>query len=253
MFTIRAIRTTLRPVRRLAAAAHTRLLELPYLMRKPPVGSADWLIRSEVAYGGYVTGVARRRVSPVDGRTREQLNFGGMTGGDRMLHNGYSKTYALYLAPFLSRTNLTLAEFGILKGTGIAIWCDLFPTARVIGFDIDLDHFEENRATLLKRGAFKACKPELHEYDQLLVGGEQLGRLLQGKTLDIVIDDGLHSTESIVTTWRSVRPYLSERFVYFIEDYGRLLDVCGSEFDGCNTRAVGMMTVVSRGITVDGA
>ena len=253
MSTIRAIRKTLRPVRRFAEAAHTRLLELPYLMRRPPMGSADWLIRSEVAYGGYDTGVARRRVSPLDGRTKEQLAFGGMTGGDRMLHHGYGKTYARYLAPFLNRADLTIAEFGILKGTGLAIWCDLFPTARVIGLDIDLGHFEENRATLVKRGAFKPSKPELHEYDQLLDGGEQLGRLLHGKTFDIVIDDGLHSTESIITTWRSVRPYLSERFVYFIEDYGCLLEVCGSEFDGCNSRAVGMMTVVSRGITVDGA
>lgn len=253
MSAIRAIRKTLRPVRRFAQAAHTRLLELPYLMRKPQVGSVDWLIRGEVAFGGYTTDVARRRVSPVDGRTKEQLAYGGMTGGDRMLHNGYGSTYARYLAPFLDDRDLTVAEFGILKGTGLAIWCDLFPSARVIGFDIDLEHFEENRAALVKRGAFKTNVPELHEYDQLLHGSDQLGRVLTGKTFDIVIDDGLHSTQSIVTTWRSVRPHLSERFVYFIEDYEGLPDVCGAEFDGYNTHAVGMMTVVSRGISVNGA
>lgn len=250
MSMIRSIRKTLRPVRRLAEAAHTRFLELPYLLRKPPLGSGEWLIRSEVSYGGYVTNVARRRVSPLDGRTSEQLATGGMTGGDRMLHHGYGTTYARYLAPFLNQSDLTLTEFGILKGTGLAIWCDLFPAARVIGFDIDLGHFEDNRATLIKRGAFKAGKPELHEYDQLLDGNGQLGRLLGGKTFDIVIDDGLHSTESIVTTWHSVRPHLSERFVYFIEDYEGLLDVCGAEFEGYDTTAAGMMTVVSRGISV---
>ena len=253
MSTIRVIRKTLRPVRRLAEAAHKRLLELPFVFRKPPLGSADWLIRSEISYGGYVTNVARLRVSPFDRRTREQLEFGGMTGGDRMLHHGYSKLYARYLAPFLDGSEITLAEFGILKGTGLAIWCDLFPTSRVLGFDIDLSHFEINRALLLKKGAFKANQPELHEYDQLTEGSEQLRRLLGNKTFDVVIDDGLHSAESIVKTWRAVRPHLSQQFVYFIEDYAGLLNECSSEFEGCDTYAEGMMTVVSRGILVGGA
>lgn len=248
MSTIRTIRKTLRPVRRLVEAVHTRLQELPYLLRQPPIGSADWLIRSEVAYGGYTTDVPRQRVSPLDGRTKEQLSFGGMTGGDRMLHHGYGRTYARYLEPFLNQGDLTLAEFGILKGTGLAIWCDLFPAARVIGFDIDLGHFEDNRTKLINLKAFRVNKPELYEYDQLLDGSGQLGSLLGGKTFDIVIDDGLHSTESIVRTWKSVRPYLSERFVYFIEDYEGLLDICGAEFDGCDTHAAGMMTIISRGI-----
>lgn len=253
MFTFSAIRKSLRPIRRLANTAHTRLLELPYRLRKAPIGSADWLIRSEVTYGGYTTNVPRKRTSPLDQRTREQLAIGGMTGGDRMLHHGYGDTYARCLAPFLGQANLTLGEFGVLKGTGLAIWCDLFPNARVMGFDIDLGHFEENRAKLLNRGAFKAQYPELYEYDQLLDGSELLGKLLGDNTFDIVIDDGLHSIESIVKTWRSVRPHLSERFVYLIEDYKGLLEICGAEFDGYDTNAVDMITVVSRGISVDTA
>ena len=100
----------------------------------------------------------------------------GMTGGDRMLHHGYGPTYARYLRPFLGGRNLTVAEFGILKGTGLAIWCDLFTDARVIGLDIDLGHFEENRSRLARRGAFKQNRPELHEYDQLICGGTDCAR-----------------------------------------------------------------------------
>ena len=37
---------------------------------------------------------------------------------------------------------------------------------------------------------------------------------------------GTPGTESIITTWRSVEPFLSPRFVYLIEDYAGLLDVC---------------------------
>jgi hypothetical protein len=251
MSAIRAIRRTLRPARRLAEAIHVRLLELPYLLQRPEPGSGDWLIRSEVNYGGYVTNVARRRVSPRDARATEQLAFWGMTGGDRMLHHRYAPTYARYLAPFVGARDLTVAEFGILKGTGLAIWCDLFPGARVIGFDIDLSHFEENRSALVKRGAFRHNEPDLHEYDQLASGRERLGQILGGNVLDIVIDDGLHSTESIVTTWRSVELYLAPRFVYFIEDHEGLLNCCGKLFSDYECRAFGMMTVVSRGLHVD--
>jgi hypothetical protein len=78
-----SIRKTLRPIRRIASHARTRLVELPYLLRKPARGSPEWLIRSEVAYGGLKAGVARRKVSPKDSRGVEHLAFGGMTGGDR--------------------------------------------------------------------------------------------------------------------------------------------------------------------------
>jgi hypothetical protein len=248
MAAIPAIRKTLRPVRRLAEFARTRLAELPYRFLKPSRGSAAWLVRSEVVYGGLISDVPRQKVSPLDRRTQAQLQFGGMTGGDRMLHNGYGPVYARYLERFLDNRNICLAEFGILKGTGLAIWCDLFPDARVFGFDIDPSYFEANRADLVRRGAFKSNWPEVHEYDQLVESNEKLSRILRGQTLDIVIDDGLHSVEAVVMTWHSVKPHLSSKFVYFIEDYGGLLDRCDSEFEGFNRRSYGPMTVVSANI-----
>jgi hypothetical protein len=246
-----AIRKALRPIKRIANDARTRFVELPYLLRRPSRGTPDWLIRSEVAYGGLITGVARRKVSPLDPRSPADLAFGGMTGGDRMLHHGYAKIYAHYLGPFLDAENLTLAEFGILTGTGLAIWCDLFPTARVLGLDIDPAYFNANRAALVRRGAFARNSPEVHEYDQLADGSDRL--VLAGKTLDIVIDDGLHSLEAIVRTWQSVRPYLSQRFVYFIEDYDGLLDQCRAEFSGFDCSSFGMMTVISAGVPKAGS
>lgn len=77
-----------------------------------------------------------------------------------------------------------------------------------------------------------------------------MDRILGGQTLDVVIDDGLHSTDSIITTWRSVAPHLSPRFVYFVEDYEGLLDVCGTEFTRCDCRTFGMMTVISSGVPI---
>lgn len=249
MTTITSIRKTLRPIRRLTRNFQTRLTELPYKMRRQAdVGSADWLIRSEIAYGGLVTNVARHRVSPLDDRTADELAFGGMTGGDRMLHHGYAPAYSRYLAPFLDKKDLVVAEFGILKGTGLAIWCDLFPDACVMGFDIDIGHFQQNEPALRRRGAFKRNQPEVHDYDQLVESRDALAKVLRGRTLDIVIDDGLHTVDAIVTTWRSVAPHLSSRFAYFIEDHADLLSFCGEEFRGFSTRSFGMLTVVSAGL-----
>ena len=50
-----------------------------------------------------------------------------------MLHNGYAKYYSKYLTKYLdeakidSNQRLVIAEVGILRGNGLAIWCDLFP------------------------------------------------------------------------------------------------------------------------------
>lgn len=104
-------------------------------------GSAPWLIGAEMQFGGVVTDVPRNKVSPRDPRTEAQLRSRGMSGGDRMLHHGYAETYSRHLRPYVaSRRPITLAEFGILQGGGLAIWCDLFRTGRILGFDIDLGH-----------------------------------------------------------------------------------------------------------------
>jgi len=62
--------------------------------------------------------------------------------------HGYGKCYAEFLKPLLmnlENQHITLVEIGILNGSGLAIWCDLFPRARVIGFDIDLSPLSKTR------------------------------------------------------------------------------------------------------------
>jgi len=181
-------------------------------------GTAKWLIGSEIKYGGLVHNVRRNKVSPLDSRTPEQLAQGGMIGGDRMLHHGYAKLYAKYLQEFVGRSNLVVVEIGILKGTGLATWCDLFPNARIIGLDIDLDNATGNMANLEMRGAFRHNKPELYEFDQFQDNTLLLGSLLHGQKVDICIDDGLHWKETILATLRSVIPHLADQWIYFIED-----------------------------------
>jgi hypothetical protein len=183
-------------------------------------GSMAWLVATEARYGGRVTDVPRRRVSPHDHRTTEQVAKGGMIGGDRMLHHGYAPTYSRYLRPLRNRTGrLTILEVGILRGTGLALWCDLFPDARVIGVDIDLSHMQENWTRLQELGAFRQNTPEIHEFDQLDEGApERLRQIVGPDRINLAIDDGLHSAPAILNTLRAALPLLHDRFVYFIED-----------------------------------
>jgi hypothetical protein len=194
---------------------HRMLSEYP----QSSPGSEAWLVGTELKYGGVTRGVPRSKVSPHDPRTLQQLQFAGMSGGDRMLVHGYAAKYAEYLRPFLDRSDrLTIAEFGILTGIGLAIWCDLFPHARVLGFDIDLSNCKGHMPRLRQLGAFQRNEPELYEYDQFVDNREYLGGILGDDRIVICIDDGFHSEQSILTTADSVRPYLAQDFVYFIED-----------------------------------
>jgi hypothetical protein len=212
---------------------------------KSTVGSHDWLIGTELLYGGIHTNVKRDKVSPFDPRTKDELKTGGMVGGDRMYHHGYSSYYAKYLKPFLQRKKILLIEIGILRGTGLAIWCDLFPKGRIIGLDIDLSHYKNNLPKLFKMGAFTKNQPELYEFDQYIDNEKYLATLLGGEKVDICIDDGNHSDEPIKTTFKSIFPHLSETFIYFIEDNTSVTPDLIATYPQLNVYTFGEFIVIS--------
>lgn len=210
-------------------------------------GTADWLVGTEIKYGGIETNVPRYRVSPRDPRTKKQLSLGGMTGGDRMLHHAYAEKYSEYLLPYVKTgKSVTVVEIGILKGTGIAIWCDLFQNGRILGLDIDLGHINSNMDNLINLGAFRRNQPELHEFDQYLDNTEYLGTILRGDRIDICIDDGIHSIERNLCTMKSVMPHLADKFVYFIEDTEDAHLEIGSVYPALMVDNVDELTIVSK-------
>lgn len=210
------------------------------------VGSEEWLIATEMKYGGHVSKVERRAVSSVDPRTTAELKIGGMTGGDRMFHHGYGGIYAEYLKPFVARRSekLTVVEAGILRGSGLALWSELFPNADVIGLDIDLSHTSDNLPFLKSRGGFKNGGPELHKFDQFLDGEARMREILGTRKIDVFIDDGFHSVETILNSFRAALPFLSPRFVYFVEDNDDVAPVLAENYPGKTVIASDEMTVV---------
>ena len=210
-------------------------------------GTAQWLICTEIKYGGLSTGVAINKVSPHDRRDFDNRESNLAIGGDRMLHHGYAKHYAEFLQPYVKDHDrrIVICEFGILKGTGLAIWCDLFPNARCIGLDFDLSNIKENMDNLLQLGAFSNNSPELYEYDQFVYSSDYLEEILDGDKIDMVMDDGHHSDESILTTLESVKPHLSREFVYLIEDNPYIHRNIRSKYKGCTLFSDSQLTVVT--------
>ncbi len=200
-------------------ALHLKAKYYLHFQQKAFVGSRQWLIATEQKYGGFTTNVPMTKTSPKDPRSQSKIDQEGMTGGDRMLYHGYADKYSEYLSHFFnSSQKITLIECGILQGTGLAIWCDLFPDAHIIGLDIDLGHSKNNMENLNSLGAFKKNSPELYEFDQFADNSAYLETILKGEVISIFIDDGFHSIESILKTMQSVKPHLANHFVYFVED-----------------------------------
>jgi hypothetical protein len=209
-----------------------------------------WLVSAEKHFGGFVKGIKKRKVSPKDPRRYDVAMAVKMQGGDRMAFHGYAGKYAQYLTPVLvgyvlNGKPLTIVEVGILKGTGLAVWADLFPKCRLIGLDIDLSFFVENRDFLKKCGAFKSTKAELYEFDQYANNSQLMRKILNGSGIDICVDDGTHANEPILRTFESMRPYLASRFIYFIEDNADVHKYIKKRFTDFNVESAGELTIIT--------
>lgn len=198
-------------------------------------GSFEWLVLSEILYGG----IQRAKMNVLDPAVQ---------GGDRMtpIYHNYGRCYAEFLSPFVAEKKpQNLLEIGILNGTGLAIWCDLFPSSRVIGFDLHLENFQSNLPDLQARGAFSQANPEVYQFDQLdqTFSSGVLSVVLGNTSLDVVVDDGAHTTESIISTFQMVRKYLSSDFVYFIEDNYDAIMPLRKQFPGYRWLHRGQLTI----------
>jgi len=215
---------------------------------RPPIGTEKWLVLKELEYGGHVINIPRNIVSNKDPRTKEQILWGGMTGGDKMskLHQGYAKIYAKYLRPFVQREKpVVLVEVGVLRGTGVAIWSELFPSGRILGLDIDLNHIKQNMDNLKRKEALMNNNLELYEFDQFQDNRNLLGWILKNDKIDICIDDGVHRDEAILSTIKSVSSYLAEDFIYFVEDNSTVHETIKRIYPDFKVENFGEITVIS--------
>jgi hypothetical protein len=192
------------------------------------------------------------RPSPHDKEPNPKSVFDGhrmQAEGNPRVHN-YAPTYASNLPD--SDASIVLVELGILRGVGLAIWCDLFPNARVIGLDVDLSHFRENETDLRKRGAFRYNEPQVYELDELAPdASERLREILtmglavsSTMKIDVFIDDALHYDTAILKIMADVMPHMADGGVYFVEDNRTVSDAISKAYPALDVRSVAEMTVV---------
>lgn len=149
--------------------------------------------------------------SPLDKNPHAPWNL----GGDKMAtdRNGYGDVYSRLFDGFEPQM---VVELGVFRGVSLAMWCELWSEAMVVGLDLSFDRFHENMTALADRGAFKTNMPLLHEWDAY---GDDVDFLADLPGIDLFIDDGPHTADAIDNTARLIGPLMNPGGIYVIEDF----------------------------------
>ena len=182
------------------------------------------LIRLENEYGGLIQNIPQTIKSELQPKkfisnSNKEGVFYLCQGGDRMKseYHNYAPIYASFLKDYIGLDGINIAEVGILMGTGLAIWSDVFINGNIFGFDINLSNYNNNYSNLKEKGAFINNNVNVFEFDQYDNNSRLLKKVNSNK-FDIVIDDGIHDYKAVASTLDSFVPNLKDNFIYFIED-----------------------------------
>lgn len=106
-------------------------------------------------------------------------------------------------------------EIGVGSGESMRMWLDYFPHAQVFGLDIVHDTNDWNTP---------GGKPNpRYTYSYIDQSNDaEWQKLLEyyGTDWDILVDDGGHSSQQIITTFRKMWPHIKRGGFYAIEDLG---------------------------------
>jgi hypothetical protein len=125
-------------------------------------------------------------------------------------HHGYLPHYERHFSPW-RKSEIKLLEIGIgghekkLGGGSLRTWKDYFPKGEIFGLDLyDKSFLQQPRITILQGDQNDpACLNEI---------GNRYG------PFDIIIDDGSHISEHIITSYRALFPHVTANGLYVIED-----------------------------------
>ena len=138
-------------------------------------------------------------------------------GGDKMHpdRHGYAKAYEEVLSGLRP---WVVVELGVFLGASLAMWDALWPDAEIIGLDLDFSRFWEHLPELYRESAFPELLPSLVEFDAY-GPVDPLLKVLDGRSIDVFVDDGPHTEDAIRRVAGMVAPLMAERSVYVVEDF----------------------------------
>lgn len=139
--------------------------------------------------------------------------------GGRRLHkwHHYFDIYENHFKPWRGQ-NITLLEIGVFGGGSLDLWRNYFgPETQIIGIDVT-----------------ESCVALADERTKIFIGDQADRKFLrdvlsQVGPLDIVIDDGGHTMNQMITSFEEIYPRLTSPGVYLVED----VHTCffGGEYD----------------------
>lgn len=205
--------------------------------------SPEWLVQREAHYSGGEV----RKYSRVLGSEEPGFVWPYDFGSDKMsfVANRYARAYGKTLDPWIQAS--VVVEIGILDGSGLALWSEVFPNAHLVGIDLRRDLFDANMINLVGLGAFQRGIPHVLEVDAYRPDADTLSALSSLGPVDVVIDDGPHTFDAIERMARALRPYLAENFVDIIEDNPGCRRIITNVFAGhARTRSFDGLVIVER-------
>jgi hypothetical protein len=152
--------------------------------------------------------------------------LGWETGTDKVTRHGYHRIYEKYFGePLRSSAGLKVLEIGLEEGSSMNLWCRYFPTAEIVGVDINLH--PDCQPCKLGEGVYvyggdtrdgellRRITEKEEEGDRQ--GGR--GKAEESKQFDIIVDDGAHTPHSQIFAFNFLFKHgLADGGVYFIED-----------------------------------
>ena len=132
-------------------------------------------------------------------------------GTDKWGTHRYAQHYHRYLE-HLRDEPVNLLEIGVggysdpaRGGNSLRMWKEFFPRGQVFGMDIhDKSLLEEDRIRIFRGDQGDAAS--------LRRVAEEIGRI------DIIVDDGSHLSEHVITTFETLFPLLEPHGIYAVED-----------------------------------
>jgi len=126
----------------------------------------------------------------------------------RLIHKWvhYFDIYHRHFAPYRGK-KITIVEFGVFHGGSLEMWRNYFgPRARIIGVDID-----------------ERCRDLTGPGVEVVIGDQADPDFLRALVarvgpIDVVIEDGGHTMEQQLTTFRELWPAVRDGGVYLVED-----------------------------------
>jgi len=117
----------------------------------------------------------------------------------------YFAIYESYFDKFRKR-NARVLEIGIQYGGSLKMWKEYFGNAKIFGIDINPD-----------------CKNLEEQNIDIQIGSQNDKRFLKDfaeyvNSLDIIIDDGGHTMDQQLKTFKVLFPILNEEGIYVVED-----------------------------------